>query len=119
MIPVSLNIRIEDGHDGQSMGRKTNMTIEGGPRNFTDDFFDALGAWQRGWKADEDLKKPVTENLTREAAVLPAEFRAVPDFCYRKRFLFKKDMESLIMFCGLDDGVARAPTRRSLWPSKV
>jgi len=89
------------------------MKIEGGVRNFTDEFLDALGAWQRGWKADEDLKKPVTEDLTREAAMLPAEFRTAPEVCYRKRFLFKKDMESLIMFCGLDDGVASWSTDKA------
>jgi hypothetical protein len=73
---------------------------------FTDEPLDALGAWQRGWKADETLKLPVTEHLVREAAMLPPEFRAVPEVCFRKRFLFKKDMEALIMFGGLDDGVA-------------
>jgi hypothetical protein len=83
------------------------MSIEGGPMNFTDEFFDALGAWQRGWKADEELKKPLTEILVREAAMLQAGFRAVmPEVCFRKRFLFKKDMESMIMFGGLDDGIA-------------
>jgi hypothetical protein len=89
------------------------MTIEGGPKNFTDEFFDALGAWQRGWKADEELKKPLTENLVREAAMLPAEFRPVPEVCFRKRFLFKKDMESMIMFGGLDDGIASWSTDRA------
>jgi hypothetical protein len=29
------------------------MTIDGGSMNFTDGLFDALGAWQRGWKAVE------------------------------------------------------------------
>jgi hypothetical protein len=55
----------------------------------------------------------VTENLTREAAMLRAEFRTAPEVCYRKRFLFKKDMESLIMFCGLDDGVASWSTDKA------
>jgi hypothetical protein len=45
--------------------------------------------------------------------LLPAKFRAVPDVCYRKRFLFKKDMESLIMFYGLDDGVASWSTDKA------
>jgi hypothetical protein len=89
------------------------MMIKTDPMNFTNEFFDALGAWQRGWKADEELKKPVTDDLVREAALLPAKFLAVPDVCYRKRFLFKKDMESLIMFHGLDDGVASWSTDKA------
>lgn len=73
---------------------------------FTNELLDALGAWQRGWQADEKRKKPITEELLRATAGLPARFRAAPEVCYRKRFLFKKDMEPLIMFDGLDDGVA-------------
>jgi hypothetical protein len=73
---------------------------------FTDEILDALGAWQRGWKADEELKKPIADKLVREARKLPAKFRTAPPVCFRKRFLFKKDMEPLVMFGGLDDGVA-------------
>lgn len=83
------------------------------PEIFTDELLDALGAWQRGWKADEDLKRPITDNLVREAGKLPARFRAAPEVCYRKRFLFKKDMEPLVMFEGLDDGVASWSTDRA------
>jgi hypothetical protein len=89
------------------------MASQGGATSFTDEFFDALGAWQRGWLADEGLKAPVTANLVREATLLPAEFRAAPQVCYRKRFIFKKDMESLIMFGGLDDGVASWSTDKA------
>jgi hypothetical protein len=84
----------------------STMTINDGPMTFSDRLLDALGGWQRGWMGDETLKLPVTDNLLRETAALPAEFRVVPEVCFRKRFLFKKDMESLIMFGGLDDGVA-------------
>jgi hypothetical protein len=73
---------------------------------FTDELLDALGAWQRGWRENMDLKKPIEEKLVIEAAKLPDRFRAAPDACYRKRFLHKGDMEPLIMFGGLDDGVA-------------
>jgi hypothetical protein len=41
---------------------------------------------------------PITDDLVREASLLPVKFRAVPDVGYQKRLLFKKDMESLIMF---------------------
>ncbi|MEW6645122.1 MAG: hypothetical protein AB1586_31795 [Pseudomonadota bacterium] len=73
---------------------------------FTDELLDALGAWQRGWRENQALKKPIAEKLVLEAAKLPARFCAVPNACYRKRFLYKGDMEPLVMFGGLDDGVA-------------
>lgn len=92
----------------QNVGRSGIRAMD-----ITDGFLDALGAWQRGWKADEEIKKPITVDLVREAALLPSKFRAVPDVCYRKRFLFKKDMESLIMFYGLDDGVASWSTDKA------
>jgi hypothetical protein len=76
------------GHSNEVTG--TDETQAG---IFTDELLDALGAWQRGWKADDDLKKPITEKLVREAGKLPARFRTAPEVCYRKRFLFKKDME--------------------------
>jgi hypothetical protein len=79
---------------------------------FTDEFLDALGAWQRGWREDMGLKRPIEEKLGAEAAKLPERFRAVPDACYRKRFLNKGDMEPLMMFGGLDDGVASWTTDR-------
>ena len=59
------------------------------------------------------MKKPVEEKLLREAAKLPARFRTAPDACYRKRFPYKGDMESLIMFGGLDDGVASWTSTRA------
>jgi hypothetical protein len=80
---------------------------------FTDELLDVLGAWQRGWREDMDLKRPIEEKLIIEAAKLPDRFRAAPDACYRKRFLYKGDMESLIMFGGLDDGVASWTTDRA------
>jgi hypothetical protein len=43
-----------------------------------DELLDARGAWQRGWKGDEVLKLPVTENLVRETAALPPEFTGSP-----------------------------------------
>ncbi|HZR85982.1 MAG TPA: pilus assembly protein N-terminal domain-containing protein [Bradyrhizobium sp.] len=49
----------------------------------------------------------------REVRKLPARFRAAPEVCYRKRFLFKKDMEPLVMFEGLDDRVASWSTDRA------
>jgi hypothetical protein len=79
---------------------------------FTDELLDALGAWQRGWRENMDLKKPIEEKLVIEAAKLPGCFRAAPDACDRKRFLYKGDMEPLIMFGGLDDGVASWTTYR-------
>ncbi len=79
---------------------------------FTDEFLDALGAWQRGWREQMGLKKPIEEKLVAEAKKLPNQFRAVPDTCYRKRFLNKGDMEPLMMFGGLDDGVASWTTDR-------
>jgi hypothetical protein len=80
---------------------------------FSDEFLDALGAWQRGWREDMDLKKPIEEKLIIEAAKLPDRFRAAPDACYRKRFLYKGAMEPLMMFGGLDDGVASWTTDRA------
>jgi hypothetical protein len=79
---------------------------------FSDDVLDALGAWQRGWQADDARKKPITDDLLCVAAKLPDRFRSAPQVCFRKRFLFPKDLEPLVMFSGLDDGVASWTTDR-------
>jgi hypothetical protein len=94
-------------------GRQTTVTTDGTKTPiFTDELLDALGAWQRGWREDMALKKPIEDKLVAEAAKLPDRFKAPPDVCYRKRFLNKGDMEPLIMFGGLDDGVASWTTDR-------
>ncbi|MGD9785924.1 MAG: hypothetical protein AB7E80_14385 [Hyphomicrobiaceae bacterium] len=63
---------------------------------FTDQSLDALGAWQRGWKEQPDLRKALACALTKAIGQteLPAAATTADEICYRKRFLFKDNPEN-------------------------
>jgi hypothetical protein len=71
---------------------------------YSDQFLEALGAWQRGWKEQPDRKEKITEDLLAVLPALPKHVRIVDVACYRKRYLRKGDFEKLFMGSGLDDG---------------
>lgn len=56
---------------------------------YPDRFLDALGAWQRGWREDQDRRLIVTRELRAaiEALPHPLPISAPLPGCYRKRFL--------------------------------
>lgn len=81
---------------------------------FTDEFLDAMGAWQRGWKEQPSLRKELTSALLRAIGEtsLPAIATSVDEICYRKRFLYKDNPESggdhvpILIGGRYDEGVA-------------
>lgn len=81
---------------------------------FTDAFLDAVGAWQRGWKEQPDLRKELTRALLKAIGEtrLPPAATSADEICYRKRFLFKDNPESggdhvpILVEGRYDEGVA-------------
>ena len=74
---------------------------------FSDSFFEALGAWQRGWREDQAERIKRAKNLLREADSLPTQFRTVSAPCFRKRFLYIGDFSRLLAPDGfVPDGIA-------------
>jgi hypothetical protein len=73
---------------------------------FTDEFLEALGAWQNGWREIQPKRELLAENLCREANVLSDEFRKVNGICYRKRFIHNGELVDLFIRNHCDEGVA-------------
>jgi hypothetical protein len=81
---------------------------------YTDDFFKALGAWQRGWREEPERRRLVTTELLTAIETLPAPLpkRSPLPLCYRKRFLMAHnpqndtDMSDLILHGLIDEGIA-------------
>lgn len=71
---------------------------------FTDAFLEALGAWQRGWREDQDLRQTLAKQLESLCQLLPDEHRRVAVKCYRKRFMSGQDWVMLFLNDHLDDG---------------
>jgi hypothetical protein len=60
--------------------------------SFTNEFLDALGRWQRGWKQDPAKRAPIAAALVKESAKLAERFRqhnGTP--LYRKRHLYRRE----------------------------
>lgn len=72
---------------------------------FTPDLLGAIGAWQRGWREQQDRRLELAERLEAACAALPPDFRTVSVDCYRKRFVHKGELVSLILEDHLDEGV--------------
>lgn len=75
-------------------------------RSFTDEFLEALGAWQNGWGEDQARKNPLALALTNEASCLPLQYRSVAVPCYRKRFIHKGELVDIVLGDLRDEGVA-------------
>lgn len=74
---------------------------------YNDEFLGAVGAWQRGWREDQDRKAEVTERLLKAISSLPSHTPpSVGKICYRKRFLRKCDLPGLFLGPGINDGPA-------------
>lgn len=94
------------------------------PQIFSDEFLDALGAWQRGWGQIPALRLPLAAAVEHEAAKLPIQFRQCTEPCYRKRFLYNVpnngELAPLIWGGRLDEGSATSWTAdreiaKNLW----
>lgn len=70
---------------------------------YSDQFLEALGAWQRGWSEDPNRRAQLAEALMAHVTHLPMSVRTVSSPCYRKRFLYHGDCAKI--FLGeLDEG---------------
>lgn len=66
--------------------------------NFDDQLLDAIGAWQKGWREDQEFRKSLSADLLNATQNLHDRFRTARGAnCYRKRFLHQGELERLIM----------------------
>jgi hypothetical protein len=73
---------------------------------FDDRLLGAIGAWQKGWREDQDLREEFAKELRDATEALPLHFKtANGQACYRKRFLHKGELERIIMADWRDEGV--------------
>ncbi len=72
---------------------------------FTDEFFEILGAWQKGWRENQDVRSQLAERLFNASKELPLQFKIVGEICYRKRFLHHGELFEIIMVNEKDEGI--------------
>jgi hypothetical protein len=82
------------------------MGAEHVPTLFPDEFLEALGRWQNGWRESQPHRLELAANLVEKARPLPNWCKRVDTVCYRKRFLLKGE---LIPVC-LADELLEGPT---------
>jgi hypothetical protein len=74
---------------------------------FSDQFLEALGAWQNGWGTDQTRRKPLGSELLLASESLPLDFKtANGQTCYRKRFIHKGELEDIFVDDARDEDVA-------------
>jgi hypothetical protein len=78
---------------------------------FPDILLNAIGAWQKGWREQQDLRLSLAVTLLEETRYLNDKYREVNIPCYRKRFLLHGELVSLILDDHLDEGVVSWTTR--------
>ena len=82
---------------------------------FDDRLLGAIGAWQKGWREDQELREEFANELRDAAAMLPQSFRtANGQACYRKRFLHKGELERIILADWRDEGLVSWTLDRSV-----
>jgi hypothetical protein len=81
---------------------------------FKDEFFSALGAWQRGWNEDQNRRLVLATELKSEVESIPIDFRRVESPCYRKRFLNKEDLFEIVMANEKPEGLTSWTTDKSV-----
>lgn len=74
----------------------------------------AIGAWQKGWREDQDLREELAKELRDAVVGLPQRFQtAKGQACYRKRFLHKGELERIILADWRDEGMVSWTLDRS------
>lgn len=73
--------------------------------SFTLELLDAIGAWQRGWREQQERRLELAVQLEAACAGLAPEFRTVNVACYRKRFLHKGELVRIFLEDHSDEGV--------------
>ena len=72
---------------------------------FTDALLLAINAWQNGWREDQARKAVLAATLQEHTASLDLSFRSVTTPCFRKRFVHKGELVSLLLKDNLDEGM--------------
>jgi hypothetical protein len=81
---------------------------------FDDRLLGAIGAWQKGWREDQDLREELATELRDAVVGLPPQFQtANGQACYRKRFLHKGELERIILADWRDEGMVSWTLNRS------
>lgn len=81
---------------------------------FDDRLLGAIGAWQKGWREDQDLREELARELRDAVVGLPRHFQtAKGQACYRKRFLHKGELERIILADWRDEGLVSWTLDRS------
>lgn len=82
--------------------------------NFDDQLLDAIGAWQKGWREDQEFRESLSADLLNATQNLHHRFRTAGGAnCYRKRFLHQGELERIIMADWRDEGVVSWTLDRS------
>ena len=79
---------------------------------FSDDFLKALGAWQRGWRENQDQREILSAELKKTSVDLPREFKTVEQPCFRKRFLHKGELVDIIFADEKKEGIVSWTIKR-------
>jgi hypothetical protein len=72
---------------------------------FDDELLAAIGAWQNGWREDQDRREGLASRLVNAAASLPREFRTAGGECFRKRFLHHGELVDIVLRDEKHEGV--------------
>jgi hypothetical protein len=82
--------------------------------NFDDQLLDAIGAWQKGWRENQEVRESLSADLLNATQNLPDRFRTAGGAtCYRKRFLHQGELQRIIMADWRDEGVVSWTLDRS------
>jgi len=83
----------------------------GGILKFPDTLLGAIGAWQRGWREQQDVRIGLAITLLEQAKFLDSKFRTVDFPCYRKRFLHVGELVATIIEDNLHEGAVSWTTK--------
>jgi hypothetical protein len=78
---------------------------------FPDTLLNAIGAWQKGWREQQELRLSLAITLLEETRHLDQRYREVNVPCFRKRFLLYGELVSIILNDHLDEGVVSWTTK--------
>ncbi|MBR8333834.1 hypothetical protein KDW69_19485 [Burkholderia ambifaria] len=73
--------------------------------DFTQQLVEAIGAWQNGWRENQERREALAIALMKETADLPDRFKTVSGPCYRKRFIHKGELAQIVLANERNEGL--------------
>lgn len=73
---------------------------------FTDDLLKSISNWQNGWNENQERRREIANKLVIECEKLPAKFKTVDGFCYRKRFINEGEVVPIILDDDFFEGIS-------------